>query len=149
MFIETDPCHLTLQQLTRPTFFARKFESTVNQEAIEILDSHLYGQYPPGTLALKAYWESLFEQADGVSSLNDVALTAYSSFFRLGLRRQESTQSTTDTCRSLPISPSVLLSVYGYYLCLSPTVHLFFFCCLFICLLICFSVLLFHAFSFS
>ncbi|KAI2666626.1 Xylosyltransferase 2 [Labeo rohita] len=63
---------IRIQQLTRPTFFARKFESTVNQEAIEILDNHLYGQYPPGTVALKAYWESLFEQADGVSSLNDV-----------------------------------------------------------------------------
>lgn len=119
MFIKTDPCHLPQQQLTRPTFFARKFESTVNQEAIEILDTHLYGQYPPGTLAIKAYWESLFDQADGVSSLNDVALTAYSSFFRLGLRRQESTQSTTDNCRLLSICLSVTLS-----LCLSDCLWL-------------------------
>ncbi|TRY69651.1 hypothetical protein DNTS_028420 [Danionella cerebrum] len=87
---------IRIQQLTRPTFFARKFESTVNQEAIEVLDTHLYGQYPPGTVAVKAYWESLFEQADGISSLNDVALTAYSSFFRLGLRKQE---SGSESCR--------------------------------------------------
>ncbi len=51
-------CFLLWQQLTRPTFFARKFESTVNQESIEILDNHLYGQYPPGTVALKAYWRA-------------------------------------------------------------------------------------------
>lgn len=78
-----------LQQLTRPTFFARKFESTVNQEAIDILDSHLYGHYPPGTAALKAYWESLFEREEGVGTLSDVALTAYMSFFRLGLISQK------------------------------------------------------------
>lgn len=104
-----NPSFLLWQQLTRPTFFARKFESTVNQESIEILDNHLYGQYPPGTLALKAYWESLFEQADGVSSLNDVALTAYSSFFRLGLRKRETTQSSSEACRwqSHPSNPSI------------------------------------------
>lgn len=87
------------QQLTRPTFFARKFESTVNQEAIDILDTHLYGHYAPGTVAIKAYWESLFEQADGVGSLSDVALTAYSSFFRLGLRSLDSSQTSLETCR--------------------------------------------------
>ncbi len=104
-----NPCFLLWQQLTRPTFFARKFESTVNQESIEILDNHLYGQYPPGTVALKAYWESLFEQPDGVSSLNDVALTAYSSFFRLGLRKRETTQSSSEACRwqSHPSNPSI------------------------------------------
>lgn len=88
------------QQLTRPTFFARKFESTVNQEAIDILDTHLYGQYAPGTIAIKAYWESLFEQLDGVSSLSDVALTAYTSFFRLGLKTLVTTQSNVEACRS-------------------------------------------------
>ncbi|TRY80223.1 hypothetical protein DNTS_024070, partial [Danionella cerebrum] len=101
---------IRIQQLTRPTFFARKFESTVNQEAIEVLDTHLYGQYPPGTVAVKAYWESLFEQADGISSLNDVALTAYSSFFRLGLRKQE---SGSESCRFEPIG--LPLSVHLYF----------------------------------
>lgn len=84
--------------MTRPTFFARKFESSVNQEAIDILDTHLYGQYAPGTVAIKAYWESLFEQLDGVGSLSDVALTAYTSFFRLGLKN---TQSNVEACRSV------------------------------------------------
>ncbi|XP_067313602.1 xylosyltransferase 2 isoform X1 [Pseudorasbora parva] len=105
---------IRIQQLTRPTFFARKFESTVNQEAIEILDNHLYGQYPPGTVALKAYWESLFELADGVSSLNDVALTAYSSFFRLGLHRQETTQSSSEACRFEAIGYPVSVHLYFY-----------------------------------
>lgn len=92
---------LVLQQLTRPTFFARKFESSVNQEAIDILDTHLYGQYAPGTVALKAYWESLFEQLDGVGSLSDVALTAYTSFFRLGLKSLVTSPNSVEACRSV------------------------------------------------
>lgn len=71
----------------------------MNQEAIEILDTHLYGQYAPGTIAVKAYWESLFEQSDGVGSLSDVALTAYTSFFRLGLKSLVTTQSNVESCR--------------------------------------------------
>lgn len=94
-------CLSNPQQLTRPTFFARKFESTVNQEAIDILDTHLYGQYAPGTVAIKAYWESLFEQLDGMSSLSDVALTAYTSFFRLGLKNLATVQSNAEACRSV------------------------------------------------
>lgn len=72
----------------------------MNQEAIDILDTHLYGQYAPGTVAIKAYWESLFEQLDGVGSLSDVALTAYTSFFRLGLKNLRSSRNNVDTCRS-------------------------------------------------
>lgn len=87
--------------MTRPTFFARKFEATVNQEAIDILDTHLYGQYAPGTVAVKAYWESLYEQVDGVSSLSDVALTAYTSFLRLGMKSLQTMQSNVEACRSV------------------------------------------------
>lgn len=72
----------------------------MNQEAIDILDTHLYGQYAPGTVAIKAYWESVYEQLDGVSSLSDVALTAYMSFFRLGLKNLATVQSNTEVCRS-------------------------------------------------
>ncbi|XP_063077573.1 xylosyltransferase 2 isoform X2 [Engraulis encrasicolus] len=74
-----------IQQLTRPTFFARKFESTVSQEAISILDTHLYGHYPPQTAALKAYWESAYEQQDGYNTLSDTRATAYAAHARLGL----------------------------------------------------------------
>ncbi|XP_029945376.1 xylosyltransferase 2 [Salarias fasciatus] len=105
---------IRIQQLTRPTFFARKFESSVNQEAIDILDTHLYGQYAPGTVAVKAYWESLFEQPDGMGSLSDVALTAYTSFFRLGLSGLATAQSKTEACR---------LEAVGYPL----SVHLYFY----------------------
>ena len=52
---------------------------------MDILDTHLYGQYPPGTRALKAYWESVHEREDGQNTLSDVQLTAYTSFTRLGL----------------------------------------------------------------
>ncbi|KAM6957000.1 xylosyltransferase 2 [Aplochiton taeniatus] len=102
---------IRIQQLTRPTFFARKFESTVNQEAIDILDTHLYGHYAPGTVSIKAYWESLFEREDGVGSLSDVALTAYSSFFRLGLK---TLQSNLAACRYEPIGLPVSVHLYFY-----------------------------------
>ncbi|MBN3304886.1 XYLT2 Xylosyltransferase, partial [Amia calva] len=105
---------IRIQQLTRPTFFARKFESIVSQEAIDILDTHLYGHYPPGTPALKAYWESVFDKVDGVSSLSDVALTSYSSFFRLGLRSLGSSHSSNDKCRYEPIGYPVSVHVYFY-----------------------------------
>ncbi|XP_069050561.1 xylosyltransferase 2 [Lepisosteus oculatus] len=105
---------IRIQQLTRPTFFARKFESTVNQEAIDILDTHLYGNYPPGTPALKAYWENLFDKMDGVSSLSDVALTTYSSFFRLGLRSLGASQGSNSKCRYEPIGYPVSVNLYFY-----------------------------------
>lgn len=76
----------------------------MNQEAIDILDTHLYGQYAPGTVAIKAYWESLFEQMDGVGSLSDVALTAYMSFFRMGIKNLATVQSNMDDCRSADLS---------------------------------------------
>lgn len=86
--------------MTRPTFFARKFESTVNQEVIDILDSHLYGNYPPGTAALKAYWENVFDQMDGVSSLTNAAITSYLIFFKLALSKVQAwLQGTGSSCR--------------------------------------------------
>ncbi|CAF95645.1 unnamed protein product, partial [Tetraodon nigroviridis] len=105
---------IRIQQLTRPTFFARKFESTVNQEAIEILDTHLYGQYAPGTGAIKAYWESVFEQLDGVGSLTDAALTAYMSFFRLGLKNLATLQDQVDPCRFEPVGFPLSVHLYFY-----------------------------------
>lgn len=72
----------------------------MNQEVIEILDTHLYGQYAPGTIAVKAYWESVFELQDGVNSLSDIALTTYMSFFRLGLKNLATRQNQADACRS-------------------------------------------------
>lgn len=87
---------VSFQQLSRPTFFARKFESTINQEVLEILDSHLYGNYPPNTPALKAYWESVYDHVDGLSGLTDVTLTVYTSFSRLGLQKVTSSQAQKD-----------------------------------------------------
>ncbi|XP_041938981.1 xylosyltransferase 2 [Alosa sapidissima] len=102
-----------IQQLTRPTFFARKFESSVNQEAIDILDTHLYGQYPPGTLALKAYWESVYEQEDGLNThtLSDVQLTAHTSLTRLGL---QSLHGKGPDCKFESIGFPVSVNVYFY-----------------------------------
>lgn len=89
------------QQVSRPTFFARKFESTVNQEVLEILDFHLYGSYPAGTPALKAYWENIYDVADGPSGLSDVLLTAYTAFARLSLLHAATAVSplATAVCR--------------------------------------------------
>ncbi|XP_056143628.1 xylosyltransferase 2 [Lampris incognitus] len=105
---------IRIQQLTRPTFFARKFESSVNQEAIDILDAHLYGHYAPGTAAIKAYWENLFDREDGVGSLSDVALTAYSSFLRLGLKSLKTTRSTAAACRYEPVGFPSSVHLYFY-----------------------------------
>ncbi|XP_076155219.1 xylosyltransferase 2 [Alosa pseudoharengus] len=104
---------LCLQQLTRPTFFARKFESSVNQEAIDILDTHLYGQYPPGTLALKGYWESVYEREDGLNThtLSDVQLTTHTSLTRLGL---QSLHGKGPDCKFESIGFPVSVNVYFY-----------------------------------
>lgn len=71
----------------RPTFFARKFEASVNQEIVNQLDSYLYGPFPKGTPGLSSYWENVYDEPDGVASLSDARLTYYHSFSRLGLAR--------------------------------------------------------------
>lgn len=101
----------------------------MNQEAIDILDTHLYGQYAPGTVGTKAYWESLFEQMDGVGSLSDVALTAYISFFRLGLKNVANAQSNIEACRSADdgfifwFSVLIRDSFHQFFFFLSPQVR--------------------------
>ncbi|XP_077415058.1 xylosyltransferase 2 [Vanacampus margaritifer] len=105
---------IRIQQLSRPTFFARKFESSVNQEAIDMLDTHLYGQYAPGTVAIKAYWENQFEQMDSVASLSDVALTAHASLFRLGLKSLATSQGRKEACRFEPIGYPLSVHLYFY-----------------------------------
>ncbi|XP_042658612.1 xylosyltransferase 2 [Tyto alba] len=107
---------LRLQQLSRPTFFARKFESTVNQEVLEILDTHLYGSYPPSTPALKAYWENVYDRVDGLSGLSDVTLTFYTAFSRLGLHKAASTPSAKadKLCRFEPQGFPSSVHLYFY-----------------------------------
>ncbi|XP_065271941.1 xylosyltransferase 2 [Emys orbicularis] len=107
---------LRLQQLSRPTFFARKFESTVNQEVLEILDSHLYGNYPPNTPALKAYWENVYDRVDGLSGLSDLILTVYTSFSRLGLQKVTSSQmqKAEKLCRFEPHGFPSSVHLYFY-----------------------------------
>ncbi|KAL3067360.1 hypothetical protein OYC64_017153 [Pagothenia borchgrevinki] len=50
------------QQTVRPTFFARKFEASVNQEIVNQLDSYLYGPFPQGTQGLNSYWENVYDE---------------------------------------------------------------------------------------
>lgn len=72
----------------------------MNQEVLEILDFHLYGSYPPGTPALKAYWENIYDMADGPSGLSDVLLTAYTAFARISLRHAATVSPlATAVCR--------------------------------------------------
>lgn len=75
-----------LQQLSRPTFFARKFESSVNQEVLDILDAHLFGEPSPGTPGLKSYWENAYSIVEGFIGIGDVIMTAYLSFIRMALQ---------------------------------------------------------------
>ncbi|KAM9296883.1 xylosyltransferase 2 [Gastrophryne carolinensis] len=81
-----------LQQLSRPTFFARKFESSVNQEVLDILDAHLFGEQPPKTPGLKGYWENVYHSMEGLKGLTDVTMTAYTSFRRLAIKELHSPQ---------------------------------------------------------
>lgn len=96
-------CLFSLQQTARPTFFARKFEASVNQEIIGQLDYYLYGNYPSGTPGLRSYWENLYDEPDGIHSINDVMLTMFHSFSRMGLKRAEGSLHTDgeNTCRQV------------------------------------------------
>ncbi|OCT60647.1 hypothetical protein XELAEV_18046667mg [Xenopus laevis] len=69
-----------LQQLSRPTFFARKFESSVN---LDILDASLFGELPSETPGLKGYWENVYGSIDQTGGLSDITMTVYSAFTRL------------------------------------------------------------------
>ncbi|NXD30509.1 XYLT1 Xylosyltransferase, partial [Spelaeornis formosus] len=102
------------QQTARPTFFARKFEAVVNQEIIGQLDYSLYGNYPSGTPGLRSYWENVYEEPDGLSTLSDVALTMFHSFSRLGLRRAETSfrAAGDNSCRYYPMGHPVSIHLY-------------------------------------
>ncbi|KAG9334960.1 hypothetical protein JZ751_006183 [Albula glossodonta] len=105
------------QQTARPTFFARKFEASVNQEIINQLDSFLFGSFPSGTPALKAYWENLYDEPDGVHSLTDAQLTHFHAFARMGLARAASSlqgDPNDSSCRYFPMGHPV--SVHLYFL---------------------------------
>lgn len=97
-------CLCPHQQTTRPTFFARKFEASVNQEIVNQLDVFLFGSMPQGTPGLKAYWENVFDEEDGIHSLSDAHLTYYHAFARLGLARTANSLQgdlNDNSCRSV------------------------------------------------
>ncbi|XP_039631848.1 xylosyltransferase 1 [Polypterus senegalus] len=105
------------QQTARPTFFARKFEASVNQEIVTQLDTFLFGALPVGTLGLKTYWENVFDSPDGVHSISDSQLTHYHAFIRMGLARAASSlqgDPGDSRCRYLPAGHPV--SVHLYFL---------------------------------
>ncbi|XP_068605484.1 LOW QUALITY PROTEIN: xylosyltransferase 1-like [Brachionichthys hirsutus] len=107
-----------LQQASRPTFFARKFEASVSQEIINQLDADLFGAFPPGTPSLRAYWENVFEQeTDGLDGLSDSALSHYHAFARMGLSRAASSlqgRPSDSSCRYAAVSHPA--SVHLYFL---------------------------------
>ncbi|XP_054897157.1 xylosyltransferase 1-like [Poeciliopsis prolifica] len=103
------------QQTVRPTFFARKFEASVNQEIVNQLDAYLFGPFPQGTLGLNSYWENVYDEPDGVASLSDTLLTYYHSFTRMGLvRAAASLQGNPDdhSCRYFPMGHPVSVHLY-------------------------------------
>ncbi|KAJ8413600.1 hypothetical protein AAFF_G00081070, partial [Aldrovandia affinis] len=105
------------QQTARPTFFARKFEASVNQEIVNQLDGFLFGSLPSGTPGLKAYWENMYDEPDSVHSLSDAQLTHFHSFARMGLVRASSSlqgDPNDSSCRYFPMGHPV--SVHMYFL---------------------------------
>ncbi|CAB1350303.1 unnamed protein product, partial [Coregonus sp. 'balchen'] len=105
------------QQTSRPTFFARKFEASVNQEIVTQLDSFLFGPYPQDTPGLQSYWENVYDETDSVVSLSDSQLTHYHAFTRMGLSRASMSlqgHADDDSCRY--ISRGHPVSVHLYFL---------------------------------
>ncbi|XP_033827797.1 xylosyltransferase 1 [Periophthalmus magnuspinnatus] len=103
------------QQTVRPTFFARKFEASVNQEIVNQLDSYLFGPLPHGTPALNSYWENIYDEPDGVATLSDTQLTYYHSFSRLGLSRAASSlqgNPNDHSCRYFPMGHPISVHLY-------------------------------------
>ncbi|KAM9792765.1 xylosyltransferase 1 [Neosynchiropus ocellatus] len=103
------------QQTVRPTFFARKFEASVNQEIINHLDAYLFGPFPAGTLGLNSYWENVYDEPDGVASLSDTQLTYYHAFARLGLARAAGSlqgNPLDNSCRYFPMGHPVSVHLY-------------------------------------
>ncbi|XP_054634076.1 xylosyltransferase 1 [Dunckerocampus dactyliophorus] len=103
------------QQTVRPTFFARKFEASVNQEIVNHLDAYLFGPFPPGTPGLNSYWENVYDEPDGVASLSDTQLTYYHSFSRLGLARAAASlqgNPMDHSCRYFPMGHPVSVHLY-------------------------------------
>uniref|UniRef100_A0A6Q2YDP4 Xylosyltransferase 1 n=1 Tax=Esox lucius TaxID=8010 RepID=A0A6Q2YDP4_ESOLU len=103
------------QQTARPTFFARKFEASVNQEIVNQLDGYLFGPLPRGTPGLQAYWENAFDEADGVATLSDTQLTHYHAFARMGLARAAASlqgDPKDNSCRYFPMGHPVSVHLY-------------------------------------
>uniref|UniRef100_A0A8C4HYW0 Xylosyltransferase 1 n=1 Tax=Dicentrarchus labrax TaxID=13489 RepID=A0A8C4HYW0_DICLA len=103
------------QQTVRPTFFARKFEASVNQEIVNQLDSYLFGPFPQGTPSLNSYWESVYDEPDGVASLTDTQLTYFHSFSQLGLARAAASlqgNPKDHSCRYFPMGHPVSVHLY-------------------------------------
>ncbi|XP_012991628.3 xylosyltransferase 1 isoform X2 [Esox lucius] len=105
------------QQTSRPTFFARKFEASVNQEIVTQLDSFLFGPYPQGTPGLQSYWENVYDETDTVAILSDSQLTHYHAFTRMGLAHAAtSLQGHPDDHRCRYVSRGYPVSVHLYFL---------------------------------
>ncbi|KAJ8251172.1 hypothetical protein GJAV_G00218090 [Gymnothorax javanicus] len=103
------------QQTARPTFFGRKFEAVISQEVINQLDAFLFGGLPANTLGLKAYWENVYDEPDGVFSLTDTQLTHYQGFARLGLSHianMSAAEPNSSSCRYVPIGQPVAVHLY-------------------------------------
>ncbi|XP_024920361.1 xylosyltransferase 1-like isoform X2 [Cynoglossus semilaevis] len=106
------------QQVSRPTFFARKFEASVSQEIVNQLDSFLFGAYAADTPGLKAYWENIYAQeTDGLAGISNSALSHYHAFARMGLARAAASlphRPEDNSCRYVGSSPPT--SVHLYFL---------------------------------
>ncbi|XP_037545626.1 xylosyltransferase 1 [Nematolebias whitei] len=106
------------QQTVRPTFFARKFEASVNQEIVNQLDAYLFGPFPQGAPGLNSYWENVYDEPDGVASLSDTQLTFYHSFSRLGLGRAAASlqgNPNDHSCRYFPMGHPVSVHLYFHF----------------------------------
>ena len=47
-----------------------------------MVESEVYGEYPPETPSVNSYWENTYDRLDGMHSINDAFMTSYWSFSR-------------------------------------------------------------------
>ncbi|XP_039264653.2 xylosyltransferase-like isoform X1 [Styela clava] len=109
------PQDLTRLQTSRPVFFARKFEESINQEVVNHLDFKLYGEYPSGSPSIRSYWENIYDYLDETLP-SDSLLTHYHSFARLGLSKINPvlTDDTPNTECFLRLTQLKTVEMYRY-----------------------------------
>ncbi|XP_062613310.1 LOW QUALITY PROTEIN: xylosyltransferase oxt-like [Saccostrea cucullata] len=92
---------------SKPVFFGRKFEPSVNQDIINSMDVNLFGSEMRDVTALTDYWQNEYHYLDSGARVDDTYLSFYLSFMRLTAARL-----VADTATQCQVVPEKLLQVH-------------------------------------